>query len=195
MKEVWSALIAAVAAIVVALITTRGLTSEIRKDVAKLEALPVGTVIASFLNETQLNDSGEGLWVLADGRRVVGSDYARITGQQEVPNLQGMFLRGLDPKGSTDPDGTTRSLGSVQLDALQVHAHEERAMLLGGGYYAHSDAPTSQPGHGSPGDNYKGFMSGEPVQSSQDRPKVRTSTETRPVNVSVWYYIKVKYRK
>lgn len=34
------------------------------------------------------------MWVIADGRDVTGSEYARVTGRTTVPDLRGSFLRG-----------------------------------------------------------------------------------------------------
>lgn len=40
-----------------------------------------------------------------------------------LPELRGYVLRGLDPAASVDPDGASRDIGSVQLDAFQGHHH------------------------------------------------------------------------
>ena len=41
-----------------------------------------------------------------------------------LPDLRGYILRGLDTAASIDPDGASRDLGSIQLDAMQGHWHE-----------------------------------------------------------------------
>ena len=58
---------------------------------------PPGTITQSLLTEAQFNASlathQAGQWVLADGRSVAGSRYATITGNNNVPDLRGAFLR------------------------------------------------------------------------------------------------------
>src|SRR5258706_15063259 len=42
-------------------------------------------------------------WILADGRDVTGTEYARKTGARPIPDLRGMFLRGIDPASNRSP--------------------------------------------------------------------------------------------
>lgn len=102
-----------------------------------------------------------------------------------VPDLRGMFLRGFDPVGFSDPDYAIRAsinvpglfgaqLGTFELDSFSSHSHTYRnfyltaAPSLGdvatGGYYKITDFPASAT-------TYTG------------------STETRPVNTNVQYVI------
>lgn len=69
-------------------------TKEITRLSRKIEDrdLPVGTLISSTLSEeefySQDNSSHmKSIWVLADGRSVQGSEYQRITGNENVPDL------------------------------------------------------------------------------------------------------------
>ena len=59
------------------------------------EAAPIGTVIQSILTQPQFDatTANTGEWVLADGRDVTGSGYATLTGNNNVPDLRGAFLR------------------------------------------------------------------------------------------------------
>ncbi len=41
-----------------------------------------------------------------------------------LPDARGQTIRGLDLAGAVDPDGASRDLGSLQLDAFQGHWHE-----------------------------------------------------------------------
>jgi hypothetical protein len=110
-----------------------------------------------------------------------------------VPDLQGYFLRGVDPVGTVDPDtkkrmtpagsqATSPLVGSTQKSAFQAHEHEYTKPMPAG----------TTPGQGSPvnmiqteeGDTTavvgeKGAA--DPLTSEQ---------ETRPVNVAVYYLIK-----
>jgi len=49
----------------------------------------------------------------------VFNDAATVT----MPDMRGLFLRGLDTSGSIDPEGATRSIGSNQADAVGPHNH------------------------------------------------------------------------
>jgi Protein of unknown function (DUF2793) len=58
----------------------------------------VGDIKQSWLSETEFNGilvaAGEnGKWVLADGRDVTGSDFAKVTGLSNVPDLRGSYFR------------------------------------------------------------------------------------------------------
>jgi hypothetical protein len=190
-----SAAIAAIASVVVALITSGALTRSVRRDVARLEALPVGTVVASMLNETQLNDASEGLWVLADGRNVARTDYSRLTGETQAPDMRGRFLRGMDPTGATDPDGRARHAGYPQSDAMQMHVHDERSLLVMGDHYQHSASPQGVMGHSANNQPaYESRPSGPP-RSVSGADSVRTASETRPANIAVYFYLKVNADK
>ncbi len=190
------AAIAAVASIVVAVISTGAFTQDIRNDVSRLEALPVGTIVASMLNETQFNKTSEGLWVLADGRNVASTTYSEITGRTSAPDLRGYFLRGLDETGTRDPNGKARQVGDPQADAFQLHAHDERSLVLKGDRWQHDATPQGQLGH-STSDNPNSFeyLPSKGPRDTDGSGSVRASTETRPANVAVFYYIKVKETK
>jgi hypothetical protein len=195
-ESVMPAVIAAVASIIVAFVSTGALTNELKSDVARLEAIPVGTIVASMLNETQFNKTSEGLWVLADGRNVANTTYSDITGKTLAPDLRGYFLRGLDESGARDPDGKSRNVGSTQDDAVQIHAHDERSLTLKGGYWQHSASPQGQLGHANVNDPASfEYSPSKGPRSIDESGAVRSATETRPANVSVYFYIKVNATK
>lgn len=126
-------------------------------------------------------------WALADGRNVSGSAYANLTGIITVPDLRGLFLRGLNAgraDGNQDPDGAGRVPGGLQLDQLQGHGHAHE--LMG------STFPFG-PGtfFGTYGSNT--FTSGrirEPATLDAYGP-VRFGTETRVRNAGVYYHIRI----
>jgi hypothetical protein len=66
--------------------------------------LPVGTIISSYLQlvqfaqaigESEGSSSDRRTWILADGREVIGTRFAILTQGKPVPDLRGMFLRGI----------------------------------------------------------------------------------------------------
>jgi microcystin-dependent protein len=70
-------------------------------------------------------------WVLCDGSPydrsdpqfaklfdAIGESFGGTEPLFNVPDLRGQFLRGLDPSGTVDPDGASRTLGSAQGTAI-----------------------------------------------------------------------------
>ena len=69
---------------------------------------PVGSIIFSMLDETTFNtEIALGTWVKLDGRDVTGSNYSSIIGQNNVPDLQGKFIRAAG--GASDAIATEQS--------------------------------------------------------------------------------------
>jgi len=135
--------------------------------------LPIGTVMATMVQMDTLNE----IWVLADGR-VATTEYFQATGNSNVPDLRGMFLRGLnvgraDGKEDPDPDfeGNIRIAGSYQADTLKSHSHTEDL---------------------STGDNVDIFNGG-PFGGNHIVQTGKTGgAETRPRNMAVYWYVKVR---
>jgi hypothetical protein len=142
----------------------------------------VGDIKTSVLTEAQFQAaSGDPTWVLADGRDVSvtnpGSDWESLTGQVNIPDLRGVFLRGKNNArndGSENPDGDV-ALGTLQADEIREHTHTS------------NDAELKNGGYNAPG----------ALQQLWYRNTVQSTTsttggdETRPVNVTVNYFIKI----
>jgi hypothetical protein len=150
--------------------------------------LPVGTIVASMLDSASFRQiAGDG-WVLADGRSTASFlAYFQVTGKANLPDLRGMFLRGLNAgrnDGRQDPE--TRLVSGYQEDAFQGHWHSfnsangtvDNARPLAG-----SQGSSSDPG------TYNSITN--PIADGTNGVP-RTGSETRPKNVAVYYYIKVK---
>ena len=73
---------------------------KIEKRVESADILPIGTIVATMLPPHEfldlVSDKNSKNWVPADGRAVEGSKYKKITGNPRVPDLRGMFIRGLN---------------------------------------------------------------------------------------------------
>jgi len=136
-------------------------------------------------------------WMLCDGRSlkaaaypelfaVLGYLYGGSADSFNIPDYRGLFLRGNDAGSGMDPDAAKRldpvsgdprnGVGSYQCDALQAHTHTYKAVVL---------VAVSQDG------NAAGQASGDLQTSEPDKP-ARTTTETRPKNLSVNYIIKYR---
>lgn len=127
-------------------------------------------------------------WVLADGRDITGSKLAELSGETLVPDLRGMFLRGLNvgrADGLQDPDGTNRRSGDLQEDQFQGHGHIHEVGSNGNAY----SYGTFQ---GVYGTNYYAGPTRVLRPSTLDPyGDAKYGTETRPKNVAVYYYIKI----
>jgi hypothetical protein len=174
----------------------------------ELNALPVGTVIASMLEFEKFHSLAGNTWKPADGRKISAkSKYAKLTGNKTLPDLRGMFLRGLnqfDPlTGSRsdkykDPDGRGRKAGNPQNDATSLpknkknpfkgmaasagdHSHVYfKALLAGGRSGSEGRAAPEASNTGSAGAHTHTVL----ITAGGD-------PETRPVNIAVFYYIKI----
>jgi Collagen triple helix repeat (20 copies)/IPT/TIG domain len=143
-----------------------------------------------FITATQdesLFDPTKSKWVLADGRDVTGSNYHSITGNTSIPDLRGMFLRGLNVgrnDGKEDPDGNARLSGDFQNDQFQGHGHMyERA---GGFSFSSTGTLVGSFGDGS----FVTYRILEPT-TLNGFGDVRFGTETRSKNIGVYYYIRI----
>lgn len=131
-------------------------------------------------------------WLICDGRKYPRGQYPDLysaigdtftpsgTSSTDfcVPDLRGLFVRGVDDTGQVDPDYKTRTspvdastassgVGSLQEDEFKAHHHTyarllERGDIAGGSYWKNGDANTSSTG----------------------------GSETRPKNMYLYYIIK-----
>ena len=159
--------------------------------------VPVGTIIASILkwdkfnkyyNNSKDEDNYEKiLWVPADGRPVHGSDFSDYSLSSNVPDLRGVFLRGINrlsshephpvEKVQSDPEGI-RTPGSFQADQFETHQHSFRY------HTAHSCGSRPHP-------NLERANDGRASATTENVTIGKHGSETRPKNVAVFYYIRV----
>jgi hypothetical protein len=59
-----------------------------------------------------------------------------------LPDIRGLFLRGIDPLATYDPDGASRAIPQLQQDAFETHGHE-LLTLLGNDYVIPSNIDAS----------------------------------------------------
>jgi microcystin-dependent protein len=167
--------------------------------------LPVGTVLAFAglpgAHSPPLEASG---FMVCDGRsldkdefeelfNVIAYTYSATDGGQnfQIPNLQGYFLRGVDPNGQVDPDLDVRTsvsghaysgVGSLQPSAFQLHEHKLAAA-----------AATSQPSQSGTeaGTTTTTFENTTEVVPDQSDVTLSTSKfESRPVNVALYFILR-----
>ncbi|MDY8137582.1 hypothetical protein [Aquimarina sp. 2201CG5-10] len=171
-------------------------TIEGKKIIRIYEPIPIGTIIPSVLSWKEFYKQVEGVkvtnfnakhskWSPADGRKVEYSKYYQDVEKIEVPDLRGVFLRGLNdfdpiynnkPKhpNQLDPYGDNRKVGHFQEDIIKNHKHR----VKGGSssFRAISD------------ERGKHVMSLPNYNVTEDSILIK---ETRPKNRAVYYYIKI----
>jgi len=162
--------------------------------------LPIGTIVPSVVGPHKFSALAEdpggfspsrSVWVPADGRDVPGSLYAKQV-QTAVPDLRGLFLRGLNwsdtdrvrKDGNQDPGGAERRPGDYQADDLKAHKHGFTRKVLDFG----SGAPKGVERAGG-SRNALQWTSGPSTEGRETEPA--GGTETRPRNSAVYYYIKI----
>ena len=141
---------------------------------------PVGSVIHSMLTEAQFQAEHGSDWVLADGRSVVGSKYETITGEANIPDMRGQFLRGKNNgrnDGNEDPAGE-RAVGAYQADKVKSHRHRTVSSYAGtyGGY---SISGT------------RGVFAVNATNGTADYTAIDGDGESAPKNITINYFIKI----
>lgn len=138
-----------------------------------------------------LNSSAPVFYTTSDSggttRATTGLTVNGVTGGRylKLPDLRGYTLRGVDTGNLRDPAGSTRGLGSAQLDAFQGHWHEVHAQILGGSIVAYA----SNNVYGSTFFNIPGVNARTPITDGTNGTP-RTAIETRMVNVNCYFSIR-----
>lgn len=161
-------------------------------------SVPDGTIVAFAGSKDKIKEG----WLECDGRSVSKHDYPELYDAISViyggngapnfnlPDLRGMFLRGVDggrgkdpdPNDRQAPDGTSRSsgVGSTQDDLFGRHDH----VTDGNSAFGLGTHDT----YYSAGDGADHFGRGRNMRTS-----VEGGNETRPKNVYVYYIIKATF--
>lgn len=146
----------------------------------------VGDVVTSMLTEAQFQNQRNAGWVLMDGRNVNGSKYSTITGNSNIPDARGLFLRGKNNgriDGLQNPDGDL-AIGTYQSDAFASHTHIQNS-------HNHSTNIPALAASGTDGGpayiNTTASVTGSTTATNQNS----GGNETRPKNITVNYFIKI----
>jgi len=176
-------------------------------NIRTIRNMPVGTIISSMLPPSEFTravgdpsnfDLSRSQWTLADDKgSIPGTRWAELTNNSPVPDLRGMFLRGINSgrnDGNGDPDGD-REPGHLQLDSLQEHnhrigLHEDRDQLAYFDIGGTGADPSGTFPNGIQNIENPIFRVGLPTTYPR-RSEARVTNETRPRNISVYYYIKI----
>lgn len=184
--------------------------AEVNNGISQVEAqqgktaIPIGTIVAyagPITDEADLKDKG---WLPCDGRAVSRSEFGplwkvlqKTWGEGDggstfnLPDLRGVFLRGVDPKGLNDPDAKNRVaslqkgkevvgsiVGSYQADALVKHDHPLPRPI-----FVHARSFKGEEDQDKPLKDSRGNL-------FMDHTGDTGGAETRPKNAYVFYIIK-----
>lgn len=145
-----------------------------------------GWILMQPLNDKLKNEALQGKF----------AEFFQATGLKDVPDGRGVFLRGMNMGrngGTGDPSGDSRAVGSSQTDAFAKHDH-------GGGDHSHPHGSSHWP-NGGMYNNNRHYLAGGDQGHTNGKFAIRGSgrtivaqgeAETRPRNVSVYVYVKVR---
>lgn len=86
----------------------------------------VGQEITAYLTEDQFQQQMGTGWVLADGRNIAGSAFAKLYGSNTLPDRRGTVSRMKDGGRGLDPAGDL-PLGTYEADEFASHTHTQNA--------------------------------------------------------------------
>lgn len=177
---------------------------------------PIGTIIPYFGSSVSATVNLGG-WFLCDGSAIssISDDVLfpaektalqAIIGSANLPDLRGVFLRGIDPAGTYDPSAG-RAPGNLQMSEITGHTHNyDKTNTPTSSATVTGDLSLSQSSTTVTDDNANqvsviqtvslngsGSHSHNLTYTSTATSSAGSGTETRPVNKAVNYLIKVRY--
>jgi hypothetical protein len=125
-----------------------------------------------------------------DGSTFSASSYPKLyalLGKSVTPDMRGLFVRGLDPQGLRDPDGTTRDLGSLQTDMGRAATGYASRVIdnrggAGSGVFYNAGSTGNASGSGD------GYALGFDISRAWGA--AHTGPEFRSVNINLLYCIR-----
>jgi microcystin-dependent protein len=164
-------------------------------DIPLLWPIPVGCIHA-FAGPSDKIPTG---WLVCNGQEVNRSEYAALfavigvlhgstSGTTfKVPDVRGVFIRGLDQGRTSDPD-SNRTVGSYQADTIQNFTGQIGTNTYGAGLA--TGVFTNNGVSYSTYNSAAGAAGGNTVNFSPASAGARVSVETRPKNLALIHIIK-----
>ena len=144
---------------------------------------PIGSYITADITEAQMQAQVGTGFILADGRSVIGSAYETLTGNSNIPDARGQFLRSKNEgrvDGNENPDGEI-ALGTYSQDEFQGHEHEVDLYNGGSGAGKAWSSAVSDAANDPTVAIVTDGVNGSP----------RFGSETRPKNITVNRFIRI----
>ena len=151
------------------------------------QTFTVGDVKQSLLSLSQFQNLMGDCWVQMLGQDVVGSDYASITGKDNLPDARGRFLR--------IAGGNAPAVGVTQEDAFQSHKHKTSSAYTNTGLqlYGTYSPPSAVFNHGDGSSSSYGHLTSTAYTDGINGTP-RQANETRPQNLGVNAFIKINHK-
>lgn len=164
--------------------------------------VPIGTIVASTLNFEQFSfttknnekspggiwTSAKSRWAPCDGRPISNSKYQTIASRNNAPDLRGVFLRGAN---SFDPNWTVQPEKPEQLNPDNTPPNEYQDDA----FESHNHPISNQSQDFAFRTSGMGIQSNSGTEVQWTKPNIsvgnRGANETRPNNVTIYYYIKI----
>ncbi len=161
-------------------------------ELIKRNIFDLGDIFPSLLDETDFASEHDVTWQLCDGSNIEGSTLNALTGISFAPDLRGRFLRQQNPE-STGLDAS-RALNSTQVNDNSLHTHFILQLQRSGGALSLSSDHSvrnilSQIIVG----DYRLNASNNAPDTGQTAivTEAVATTEARPENRSINYYLKI----
>jgi len=168
----------------------------------------VGDIKYSILNPGLFEQENGSCWVPMNGGNVFGSQWAIITGLNNVPNAGGMFFRSQEFVDGRDPERTpTTPVGNNQSQQFKSHIHTgntgpggQHSHQISGGGLIQTGSPTIS---GPDADFSPGFPEADVISLRSGNSSLggghkhnltmsqNAGGDTRPRNLSLYAYIRV----
>ncbi len=164
----------------------------------------VGDVKYSIYNPTKFAEVNGDCWIPMDGRNIANTKLSTLIGSNFAPDASGLFLRAQEYSGNNDPDRTTETAAAtLQNDEVQGHNHT--GSLGSGGNHTHTanravqlgsvnttDGIGTHPGRWSMTALGSGTSNAGGKHTHTITLNNTGQTETRPVNMNLYVYIRVE---
>ncbi|MEW6369262.1 MAG: hypothetical protein AB1714_31970 [Acidobacteriota bacterium] len=169
---------------------------------------PIGSILASPLTPDEFSqaagdppvfDPTRSKWALADGRQVVGSNYHTLWNGRPLPDLRGLFLRGMNA-GRDDqfrdpdavrvpgaPQGWSTAFPRAGLRTSNAGQHVHDYPGYGTGFVGRAAGQHASGGYPNPA------FGAEPMTAGgmHEHDVEGGDAETRPNNASVFFYVRI----
>lgn len=164
-------------------------------NVGTLNLIPPGMIM------TYISSNAPAGYLYCNGASVSTTTYSALYfvigftfgnaggGNMKLPDMRGMFLRGLDNGRGYDPDGSFRVVGSTQSDMFQGHRHNSvktNGDIAAGASYNQWGTWVGD----STGAELAGYSGVGSPRWDEVNGQPRYGLETRPKNIDVVYIIK-----
>lgn len=164
----------------------------------------IGTIKQSVLKPDQFNQTQKGIWVLLDGRVLANTTglykileegqnlnvLSDIGGVKYLPDALGKFIRSNNYLGKGSDPEKLRTVGTIQPNTIQSHQHGFGGNFLNGAGTELWDLYGKKSISGTWRAKGNGASAHNSSELSLTSPE--GDTETRPVNISLYTYIKIK---